>query len=114
MEILTYITNQHRNQNDNLGQRLPDTSIVILHIPKYQQNEGRLKDPKSSVASAGISIASLEVGSATVVLLSVLAQVLYVTCKINIRKSWTRKVQGMKTISLQKLSESKTQTIPRY
>ena len=63
----------------------------------------------SSAASAGISIASLEVGFTTVV-----AQVLIATCKDNIRKNWTGMVQGMKTISLRKLSENKTQTLPRY
>ena len=54
----------------------------------------------SSAASTGIYIASLEVGSATVVFLSVVAEVLIATCKVNIRKSWTAKVQGFKTISL--------------
>ena len=68
----------------------------------------------SSAASTGISIASLEVGSATVVFLRVVAEVLIATCKVNIRKSWTGKVQGFKTISLRKLSENKTQTLPRY
>ena len=68
----------------------------------------------SSAASTGISIASLEVGSATVVFLSVVVEVLIATCKVNIRKSWTGKVQGFKTISLRKLSENKSQTLPRY
>ena len=67
----------------------------------------------SSAASTGISIASLEVGSATVVFLNVVAEVLIATCKVNIRKSWTGMVRGFKTISLQKLSENKTQTIPK-
>ena len=67
----------------------------------------------SSAASAGISIASLEVGSATVVFLRVVAEVLISTCKVHIRKNWTGKVQGFKTISLWKLSENKTQTIPK-
>ena len=68
----------------------------------------------STAASASVSTASLEVGSATVVFLSVVAEVLTATCKVNIRKSWTGKVQGFKTISLRKLSENKTQTLPRY
>ena len=50
----------------------------------------------SSAASTGISIASLEVGSSTVVFLNVVAEVLIATCKVNIRKSWTGKVQGFK------------------
>ena len=54
----------------------------------------------SSAASTGISVASLEVGSAIVVILSVIAEVLIATCKVNIRESWTGKVQGFKTISL--------------
>ena len=68
----------------------------------------------STAASASISVTSLEVGFATVIFLSVVAEVLIATCKVNIRKSWTGKVQGFKTISLRKLSENKTQTLPRY
>ena len=106
-----YYTSNIETKMIVLGQRLPDTSIVIVQI--NQQNKRRLEDPKSSAASAGISIASLEVGSTTIVLLRVVAEVLIATCKVNIRKSWTGKVQGFKTISLRKLSENKNSNVTK-